>query len=254
MTFLETRKLRKVYNSNNSEIVALDDISLDFEVGEFVSIIGPSGSGKTTLLLMLAGIIRKSSGQIIREGKEIPNLVNYGIAFQNPVLLPWRTNIHNILLPIEFLNKRKEDYLEKARGLFKMVGLSGFEESYPWQLSGGMQQRTALCRALITEPEILLLDEPFGALDLLTREELDLELLRVWRETRKSILLVTHSISEAVLLSDKVLVLSPRPGRIVESIRIDLPRPRNIDMLNSQRAGRYMSDIRETLTSSRKAT
>jgi NitT/TauT family transport system ATP-binding protein len=174
-------------------------------------------------------------------------LENVGMVFQAPVLLKWRSVMGNVLLPVEFAKLEVAAYLEKARALIKLVGLAGFEEMYPHELSGGMQQRASLCRALVTDPQLLLMDEPFGALDAMTRDDLDLELLRIWEERKKTVLFVTHSIQEAVFLSDQVFVMSARPGRLLEKITIDLPRPRTMEMMSSAAYGAYTLRIRSLL-------
>ena len=189
---------------------------LDIHAGNFVSIVGPSGCGKSTLLKIISGLLPASSGTITINGTPVHGpLENVGMVFQAPVLLKWRSVLGNILLPVEFAKLDLPSYIEKARALIKLVGLDGFEEMYPHELSGGMQQRVSLCRALVTDPQLLLMDEPFGALDAMTRDELDMELLRIWEERKKTVLFVTHSIQEAVFLSDVVFVMSARPGRLV---------------------------------------
>ncbi|HZD41794.1 MAG TPA: ABC transporter ATP-binding protein, partial [Terriglobales bacterium] len=176
-------------------------------------------------------------------------LENVGMVFQSPILLKWRSVISNILLPVEFAKLDVADHLERAHSLLELVGLGGFEDMLPHQLSGGMQQRVSLCRALVTDPQLLLMDEPFGALDAMTRDELDLELLRIWGEKKKTVLFVTHSIQEAVFLSDLVLVMSARPGRLLERISVDLPRPRTMEMMSTEEFGEYTLKIRSLLAS-----
>jgi NitT/TauT family transport system ATP-binding protein len=224
---LEFAGLRKTYATRDGDVLALDGISFGVRKGEFVSIVGPSGCGKSTLLKILLGVVPYSGGEVRLAGKRVsgPQL-GAGMVFQTAALPPWRRIIDNVLLPIEILNKPRRDYLEKAHQLLAMVGLTGFERKLPNELSGGMQQRVSICRALIHDPELLLMDEPFGALDALTREVMQTELLRIWAETHKTVLFVTHSIDEAVLLSDRVIVLSARPGRVAEDLTIELPRPR----------------------------
>ncbi len=224
---LEFAGLRKTYATRDGDVLALDDITFSVQKGEFVSIVGPSGCGKSTLLKILLGVVPYSGGEVRLAGKRVsgPQL-GAGMVFQTAALPPWRRIIDNVLLPIEILGKPRRDYVDKAHQLLAMVGLKGFERKLPNELSGGMQQRVSICRALIHDPELLLMDEPFGALDALTREVMQTELLRIWAETHKTILFVTHSIDEAVLLSDRVIVLSARPGRVAEDLAIDLPRPR----------------------------
>ena len=213
--------------------------------GEFVSVVGPSGCGKSTILKMLAGIVPLSGGTIAIEGERLTGpSEKVGVVFQSPVLLPWRTVYDNVLLPSTCGASRARERGPRARALVELVGLDGFEDRYPFELSGGMQQRVAICRALITDPAILLMDEPFGALDAMTREHMNLELQRIWLEKRKTVLLITHSIPEAVFLSDRVIVMTSRPGTIDEIVEIDLPRPRELDMTSDERFGRYAKRIR----------
>jgi NitT/TauT family transport system ATP-binding protein len=224
---LEFAGLEKTYATRDGEVRALAGVSFGVRKGEFVSIVGPSGCGKSTLLKIMLGVVPYSGGEVRLAGKPVrgPQL-GAGMVFQTAALPPWRRILDNVLLPIEVLGLPRRDYVAKARALLEMTGLSGFERKLPHELSGGMQQRVAICRALIHEPELLLMDEPFGALDALTREVMQSELLRIWAETHKTVLFVTHSIDEAVLLSDRVIVMTARPGRVAEDIAIDLPRPR----------------------------
>ena len=218
-----------VYRSKNAEVQALDNVSLAATDREFVALLGPSGCGKSTLLKLVAGLIPASSGVIRVNGKPISGpTASIGIVFQSPLLMAWRTVLQNVLLQIEIRDLRVADYRAAARDLIRLVGLEGFEDAHPHQLSGGMQQRVGLCRALIHDPDLLIMDEPFGALDAMTRELMNAELQRIWIERRKTVLFITHSISEAVFLADRVLVMSPRPGRIVGEIAVDLPRPRTV--------------------------
>jgi NitT/TauT family transport system ATP-binding protein len=218
-----------VYRSKNAEVHALDDISLDASDREFVALLGPSGCGKSTLLKLISGLMPASSGVIRVNGRPISGPTpSIGIVFQSPLLMAWRTVLQNVLLQIEIRDLRVADYRAPARDLIRLVGLDGFEDAHPHQLSGGMQQRVGLCRALIHDPDLLIMDEPFGALDAMTRELMNAELQRIWIERRKTVLFITHSISEAVFLADRVLVMSPRPGRIVGEIVVDLPRPRTV--------------------------
>ena len=211
---------------------ALDDIRLDVADGEFVSVVGPSGCGKSTIMRIAAGLIAPTSGAVRVLGREIAGpAANVGIVFQKATLLPWRSTVANILLQLEMRNLRAADFETRLRELLALTGLEGFEKALPHELSGGMQQRVALCRALIHDPAILLMDEPFGALDAMTRESMNLELQRVWMERRKSVLFITHSIAEAVFLSDRIVVMTPRPGRIAEMVPVDLPRPRSFVMM-----------------------
>ena len=232
-------------------VQALDRVSFEIETGDFVSIVGASGCGKSTLLKIISGLLPPSSGEVFVNGAPvIEALENVGMVFQSPVLLKWRSVLGNVLLPVEFARRDVTAHLERARQLLCLVGLGGFEEMYPHQLSGGMQQRVSLCRALVTDPELLLMDEPFGALDAMTRDELDAELLRIWEEKKKTVLFVTHSIQEAVFLSDYVLVMSARPGRLVETIPIRLPRPRTVELMSSAEFGEYTLKLRSLLAAS----
>jgi NitT/TauT family transport system ATP-binding protein len=240
----------RVFTSGAKIVTALERISFEIRAGEFVSIVGPSGCGKSTLLKILSGLLPASSGKILISGRSVDQpLENVGMVFQAPVLLKWRPVLGNILLPVEFAKRNVASHMERARSLINLVGLEGFEEMYPHQLSGGMQQRVSLCRALVTDPQLLLMDEPFGALDAMTRDELDLELLRLWEEKKKTVLFVTHSIQEAVFLSDRVFVMSARPGRLVEVLSIDLTRPRTLEMMSSVHFGEYTLRIRSLLAS-----
>ncbi|MCW5772210.1 MAG: ABC transporter ATP-binding protein [Rhodospirillaceae bacterium] len=226
-THVEFDALEKVYPTRDGEVHALDRISFKVAEGDFVSIVGPSGCGKSTLLKILLGVVPFTAGEVRIGGKAVKGPQRgAGMVFQTAALPPWRRIIDNVLLPIEVLGLSRRQYLPKARDLLAMVGLSAFERKFPNELSGGMQQRVSICRALIHDPDLLLMDEPFGALDALTREVLQAELLRIWAETRKTVLFVTHSIDEAVLLSNRVIVMTARPGRIARDIPIDLPRPR----------------------------
>ncbi|WP_228548566.1 ABC transporter ATP-binding protein [Alloalcanivorax profundimaris] len=227
---LSTRNLSKVYPVRGGDIRALDNVSLDVPDGSFVAIVGASGCGKSTLLRILAALEEPSAGEVCRDGRPLTGPSReVGIVFQEHVLLPWLTVLENVMMPAELYKLPRDESLARARQLLVMSGLSGFEDRRPGDLSGGMKQRAAICRALLSDPRVLLMDEPFGALDALTREELSLELLRIWERDRKTALLITHDINEAVLLSDTVVVMSPRPGRILEVIPIDLPRPRGPD-------------------------
>ena len=238
----------KVFRSEAKDVEALERISFEVGEGEFVSIVGPSGCGKSTLLKIIAGLLPMTSGRIQVSNRTVDApLENVGMVFQAPVLLKWKTVLGNVMLPVEFAKLDRAPYLEKAGSLIRLVGLQGFEEMYPHQLSGGMQQRVSLCRALVTDPQLLLMDEPFGALDAMTRDELDLELLRIWGERKKTVLFVTHNIQEAVFLSDYVVVMSPRPGRVIRKLGIGLARPRTVEMMSSGRFGAYTLEIRGML-------
>ncbi len=216
---------------DGDEVEALADISLNARRNELVCLVGPSGCGKSTLLRLVAGLLAPSAGAISIDGSRVTEpRADTGIVFQSPTLLPWASVLDNVLFPLDMMDRLDAAGRARARDLLALVGLAGFEGKYPRELSGGMQQRAGICRALVHDPAILLMDEPFGALDALTREELTMEVMRIWREQPKTILFVTHSIPEAVLLADRVVVMSARPGRIAEIIEVRLPRPRGFDM------------------------
>ncbi len=231
MTILSINNVSKRFNAGSSnETVALQNINLTIESDEFVSIIGPSGCGKSTLLRVIGDLIAPSEGKVSIHGKSAAQSrldQDYGMVFQAPVLLEWRRILPNVVLPMELAGIPKPEREKTARNLLAQVGLKGFERHYPWQLSGGMQQRVAIARALAIRPKLLLMDEPFGALDEMTRERMNLQLHDIWRESDTTVLFVTHSISEAVFLSTKIIVMSARPGQILEVIDIDLPRQRD---------------------------
>jgi NitT/TauT family transport system ATP-binding protein len=222
-------RVTRIFNSRDGDqITALEDVSLEIGTNEFVTLVGPSGCGKSTMLRIVAGLILPTAGTASIGGAPITEpRPETGIVFQAPTLLPWASVLENVLLPLRMMRRMDSGSADKAAALLKLVGLSGFESKSPRELSGGMQQRVAICRALVHEPDILLMDEPFGALDALTREEMTMELLRIWGERPKTVLFVTHSITEAVVLADRVVVMSPRPGRIAEIIDITSPRPRS---------------------------
>lgn len=237
----------KVYGTDPAEesVTALKDINLDIEHNEFVSVVGPSGCGKTTLLHLAAGILEPTQGTVEINGVNVQSPQHarseVGLVFQHPVALQWRTVRKNIMLPVQILMENgalegeMDEYRERAEELVSLVGLDGFGDAYPNELSGGMQQRVTLTQALIYNPSVLLMDEPFGALDAMTKDELNLELLRIWRETEKTVLFITHDLDEAVFLSDRVIILSPRPGEVAADIEIDLERPRTDDIRGSER-------------------
>ncbi|MEC4615534.1 ABC transporter ATP-binding protein [Tsukamurella tyrosinosolvens] len=219
---------------------------VDFSVrhGEFVSIVGQSGSGKTTLLKTISGLQTATEGQVLIKGKPISDGVeDISMVFQAPTLLPWRNNLDNVLLPLEFRGTRDKQSVQTARELLKMVGLGGREKRYSYELSGGMQQRVAICRALVSDPELLLMDEPFGALDAMTRDTMNFEIQRIWQRAGCSVLFVTHSISEAVWLGDRIVVVGGRPGHIVADIPIDLPRPRSKEHRYSEQFAAYVAEV-----------
>lgn len=245
---IEVSGLTQTYHSlKTGNTVALENINLQIRQGEFVAIVGPSGCGKTTLLKILAGLIAHTHGQVLINGQPVTKpSPEIGIVFQEPTLLPWRTILDNVLLPIELAGHTdKTASTQRAIALMHMVGLQGFEHKYPAELSGGMRQRAGICRALVRDPAVLLMDEPFGALDAMTREFLNVELQRLWIESRKTVVFITHSIPEAVFLADRVIVMSARPGHIRDIVPIDdMPRPRRLDNMNSDYAGRVLAHIR----------
>ena len=248
------RGLSKTYAGTGgaAEVAALKN--LDFEVfdGEFVSVVGQSGCGKSTLLKVLAGLLPATAGSVELNGRPLRGPSSEAaIVFQSPVLLPWRTVIDNVLLPIEFRRLPRAGYRQSALDLLDMVGLRDFALRYPFELSGGMQQRAAIVRALIQDPRLLLMDEPFGALDAMTREQMNLELMRIWSQRRKTVIFITHSIAEAIFLSDRVIAMTARPGRIADVMAIDLPRPRELSVINTDRFGRYAAHLRSLLDAER---
>jgi NitT/TauT family transport system ATP-binding protein len=229
---IRLKDVRKVYQTKDGPVVACEEVTFDINQSEFITIVGPSGCGKTTILKMVAGLIPYTSGEITFGGKVVNRpQTQLGIVFQDSVLLDWRDVFSNVMIQINIRGMSQEKYKPVAMGLLKTVGLGGFEKKKPYELSGGMKQRVAICRALVHDPPLLLMDEPFGALDALTREQISMDIQRLWMEKRKTALMITHSIPEAVLLADRVVVMSPRPGKIVEILNIDLPRPRRLDRL-----------------------
>jgi NitT/TauT family transport system ATP-binding protein len=242
--------LSLVYQSRSGTVPALHNVNLDAREGEFVCVVGPSGCGKSSMLKLIAGLLRPTVGTARVNGFEVrAPTADIGIVFQSPILMAWRSVIDNILLQIEIRHGDVKAYRPLARDLIELVGLKGFEDAYPFQLSGGMQQRAALCRALIHDPSLLLMDEPFGALDALTREQMNLELQRIWMEKKKTVLFITHSIAEAVLLADRVLAMSARPGRILCDIPVSLPRPRTLQIMSHPDFTRIVDEVRGYLTS-----
>ena len=236
--------------ARGAETVALKDATLEIGAGEFISLIGPSGCGKTTLLRLLADLIQPTSGTILIAGRtpeQARKSRAYGYVFQAPTLFEWRTVEQNIMLPLEVMGFSKAEHKARAERMLKLVGLEKFARNYPWQLSGGMQQRVSIARALSFDPTLLFMDEPFGALDEITRENLNLELLRLWRETGKTIIFVTHSIPEAVFLSTRIVVMTPRPGKIEKVIPVDLPQPRNFETREHPRFFEITTEVRESL-------
>jgi NitT/TauT family transport system ATP-binding protein len=230
--FIRLQNVNKTYHTKEDDIIAVEDVSFDINQSEFIAIVGPSGCGKTTILKMVAGLVPYSSGKITIGDRKVDRpQTDLGIIFQDAVLLDWRDVLSNVLLQIEIRGLDRSKYTPIAMELLSDVGLDGFEHKKPYELSGGMRQRVSICRSLVHDPPMLLMDEPFGALDALTREQISMDIQHLWMEKRKTALLITHSIVEAVLLSDRVIVMSPRPGKIVEIIDVDLPRPRNLSNL-----------------------
>lgn len=245
---IEVENVGKEYRLRGETLVALEDVSLTVHEGEFIALVGRSGCGKSTLLNIVGGLTGRTSGRVAVHGHEVSGPSrDIGMMFQSPVLLPWRTNLSNVLLPVEVFGLSRKSYAAKARALLGLVGLGDFAERYPFELSGGMQQRVAICRMLLCDPVVLLMDEPFSALDEISREFLNMELLRIWEEHRKTVLFVTHNIGEAVLLSDRVVVMSARPGRIAEVVPVRLPRPRNRATLSSPEFFRHVTHVRSIL-------
>jgi NitT/TauT family transport system ATP-binding protein len=244
------RKVSKQFERGN--VTALSEIDLDVRPGEFVSLIGPSGCGKSTLLRIVGDLVAPSSGEVVVNGKSAHQARadrDYGIVFQDAVLYDWRTVAKNIALPLEMLGWDRTRRAERVRELVDLVELGGFEQHHPWQLSGGMQQRVSIARALSFDPPLLLMDEPFGALDEMTRERLNMELLRIWDASGSTVIFVTHSIAEAVFLSTRVVVVSPRPGRITGIVDIDLPQPRNSDTREQPHFFELVTQVRDLLRS-----
>ncbi len=248
--FIRIKNVEKTYYTKDSDILAVDDVSFDINESEFVAIVGASGCGKTTILKMLAGLVSYTAGEITIGGKRVDRpQTDLGIIFQDAVLLDWRDVLSNVMLQIDIRKLDKTKYRKRAMELLSDVGLDGFEHQKPYELSGGMRQRVSICRSLVHNPPLLLMDEPFGALDALTREQISMDIQHIWMEERKTALLITHSIPEAVLLSDRVIVMTPRPGKIAEIIDIDLPRPRRLDRL-PEKYNEYTGHIREIFQAS----
>src|SRR6516164_9667395 len=243
--FISLRNVRKVYRSGDSEFLAVSDVTMDVQDGELVSLVGPSGCGKTTVLKILAGLQGTDGGSVMIGNIQIPfdPARDVGMVFQQALLLKWRTILDNVLLPAEIVGLPMKEARARARDLLNLVGLSGHEDKYPQQLSGGMQQRTAIARAFVHDPKLILMDEPFGALDALTREQMNLEMLRIWRGSGKTIIFVTHSIQEAVFLGSHCAVLTAGPARIADFFSIDLPHPRTLDMKTTEEFGAYARRI-----------
>jgi NitT/TauT family transport system ATP-binding protein len=259
MTFVELDRVSLRYGDDEDGTLALRGATLKVATGEFVAVVGPSGCGKSTLMKVVTGLWPPTAGTVVVSGREVAGPLSIvGMAFQNPTLLPWRTTLDNVMLPLEIvephrtrLRRERAAYEAKARDLLALVGLEGFEERFPWQLSGGMQQRASLCRALIHDPSLLMLDEPFAALDMFTREELWVALQDLWLARRPTVILVTHDLREAVFLADRVLVMSARPGRIVAERAVDTPRPRALLTAYDPGAIALVQELREHISAAR---
>ena len=245
---IELREVEKTYQTADGPLTSLRAVSFDVREGEFLSIVGPSGCGKSTLLKILAGLLPLSGGEARINGRRVDGPQDgVGMVFQSPVLLAWRDVLGNVMLQIEIRGLEWEPYRRRALELLQVVGLAGFERKRAWELSGGMQQRVAICRALLLNPSLLLLDEPFGALDVLTREKMGFELQKIWSASKTTVLLVTHSITEAVLLSDTIIVMTARPGKAKAVIAVDLPRPRDVKTLKDPRFVELAAAVRDNI-------
>lgn len=259
MNFVELNRVSLRYGEDREGALALDGATLAVAAGEFVAVVGPSGCGKSTLMKVVSGLWPPTAGTVAVDGREVTGPLSIvGMAFQNPTLLPWRKTLDNVMLPLEIvqphcsqLRRKRPAYVGKARDLLGLVGLKGFEDRFPWELSGGMQQRASLCRALIHDPSLLMLDEPFAALDMFTREELWVALQDVWLARRPTVILVTHDLREAVFLADRVLVMSARPGRIIAEQAIELERPRRLDTTYGPYAVAIIHKLREHINAAR---
>jgi len=245
---ISVRRLSLTYGHGPNAVEALRRIDFSVAEGEFVSVVGPSGCGKSTLLKILAGLLPQTEGAASLRGTPIRGpRRDIGVVFQSPVLFPWRSVLGNVMLPADVQGLDRIEMRKRALDLISLVGLTGFEGRYPRELSGGMQQRVGIVRALIHDPALLLMDEPFGALDAMTREAMNVELQRIWMERRKTVLFITHSTAEAVYLADRVIVMTSRPGRIGDEFEVELPRPRALDVMNTEAFGTYVRRIRSAL-------
>ena len=245
---ISVRGLSLKYGRGAAGVLALSNISFSMAEGEFIAVVGPSGCGKSTLLKILAGLLPQTEGDANLNGIPITGpRRDIGVVFQAPVLFPWRSVLGNVMLPVDVQGLDQGKMKRRALDLISLVGLNGFEQRYPRELSGGMQQRVGIVRALIHDPAILLMDEPFGALDAMTRETMNVELQRIWMERRKTVLFITHSTVEAVFLADRVIVLTPRPGKIGDEFSVDLPRPRKLSIMNTESFGTYVRRVRAAL-------
>jgi len=260
--FVDLDRVSLRYGEDGDGTLALDNTTLAVDSGEFVAVVGPSGCGKSTLMKVVTGLWPATAGRVVIGGKDVSGPLSFvGMAFQNPTLLPWRSTLANVMLPLEIvqphasrLRRERAAYATKVRDLLALVGLQGFEEHFPWQLSGGMQQRASLCRALIHDPSLLMLDEPFAALDMFTREELWVAVQDLWLARHPTVILVTHDLREAGFLADRVLVMSARPGRIVAERSVALPRPRTLAMTYEPYFVGLLHDLREHISAARRQT
>jgi NitT/TauT family transport system ATP-binding protein len=240
MVLIELEDVKKIFQTRKGPLAALENITFHVSEGNFVTIVGPSGCGKSTTLRIIAGLIPRTGGKLLVCGDDVNRpRPDIAVVFQTPNLLPWRNVINNVMLPVEISRLDRKAYYDKSLELLELCGLGGFEENYPHELSGGMKQRVAICRALIPDPPLLLMDEPFAALDALNRDKMNLELMRIWEKKRKTVLFITHHIGEAIFLSDQVIVMTQRPGKIREVIDIELPRPRTLETKSEGKFGEY---------------
>ncbi|MFC2023654.1 ABC transporter ATP-binding protein [Chloroflexota bacterium] len=247
---VEIKGVSKTYSSNGGVLPAIDGLSLDLRAGEFVAVLGPSGCGKTTLMLMVAGLVKPSAGSVVIGGQTVDQpYTDLGIVFQDAVLLDWRSVLDNIMLQAEIRGLNRSSARRRASDLLRLVGLDGSQEKHPVQLSAGMRQRVSICRALLHDPPLLLMDEPFAALDALARDQLNLDIQHIWQTGQKTVLFITHSIREAVFLADRVVLMTPSPGRLAAVMDIDLPRPRSFSMQETVAFGHHLGQIRALLGS-----
>jgi len=259
--FVDMYEVSLRYGEDGDGTLALQNATMRVDSGEFVAVVGPSGCGKSTLMKVITGLWPPTKGGVIVGGKEVDRPLSItGMAFQNPTLLPWRTTLDNVMLPLEIVQphapkfrRERAAYETKARDLLALVGLKGFEDKFPWQLSGGMQQRASICRALIHDPSLLMLDEPFGALDMFTREELWLAMQDLWLARRPTVILVTHDLREAVFLADRIFVMSARPGRMIAERTVELPRPRALSMTYEPYSVALVQELRDHISAAREA-
>jgi NitT/TauT family transport system ATP-binding protein len=243
-TLIDVQNVSKTFVTRNETVKAIEEVAFHVKKGEFVAVLGPSGCGKSTLMLIIAGLLNATRGQVFLSGKRVTEPQNdVGIVFQKPVLLDWRKTLGNVLIQVELRRLDPQDYEARALHLLKSVGLEGFENKYPFELSGGMQQRVSICRALVHDPPLLMMDEPFGALDALTREQMRIDVERLIIEERKTVLFITHSIPEAIQLADRVIVMGPRPSVIERTLEIDLPRPRHRAIQASHQFSEYVNEV-----------